>query len=258
MPAPSAASASHRRALLRALIPLVLDVALPIGLYYLLSDEGVADAPALILSGLIPGVRALVSLITTGNADYVAVMMVAQFALALILLAFTGSPRFLLLKESFGTALLGLWCLGGAWSARPMTFYTARPMVTKGRPDALRSWERLANTSTTFRSIQRRLALVWGVGLLVEAAIHVLIVAHYPVHTAAGLVNIPGIVMLVGLSILSGPAGGSTLQRLVSADIRASSEPRPDGRPESGGTNPIDAPLDSAQYPASVEAGLGV
>ncbi len=61
-------------------------------------------------------------------------------------------------KESVGTALIGLWCFGSAWTRRPMTFYTARPLLTKGRPVALRCWDSLADRSPAFRSIQRRLA----------------------------------------------------------------------------------------------------
>lgn len=56
-----------------------------------------------------------------GKADYLAVMVAALFVLSLILVAITGSPRFLLVKESFGTALIGLWCPASAWTARPMT-----------------------------------------------------------------------------------------------------------------------------------------
>ena len=85
-----------------------------------------------------PFARSLLSVLRKGRADYLAVMMAALFLLSLVLVAFTGSPKFMLVKESFGTALLGLWCLGSAWTARPMTFYTARPILTKGRPAALR------------------------------------------------------------------------------------------------------------------------
>jgi hypothetical protein len=42
----------------------------------------------------------------TGKADYLAVMMAALFVLSLILVAFTGSPKFLLVKESFASACL--------------------------------------------------------------------------------------------------------------------------------------------------------
>jgi hypothetical protein len=81
-------------------------------------------------------------------------------------------------KESFGTALIGLWCLASAW--------TARPILTKSRPAALRCWDHLADSSAEFRSIQRRLAVFWGLGLLIEAAVRVGIAEHYSVHAGPG------------------------------------------------------------------------
>ncbi len=204
---------------LRALSPLVFDVAVPVGLYYLLSAMGVADTPALIAAGIIPFARSAHGVLRRGKPDYLAVMMAALFLLSLILVAFTGSPKFLLVKESFGTVLIGLWSLGSAWTARPMTFYTARPILTKGQPAALRCWDHLAETSGQFRSIQRGLAIFWGAGLLAEAAVRIGIVLRYPVHTAAGLVTAAAVVTIVVLCLLSGPLGGLRLQRLLASEL---------------------------------------
>jgi hypothetical protein len=53
-----------------------------------------------------------------------------------------------------------------------------------------------------------------GVGLLAEAAACVGIVEQYPVHTAAGLVTVAAVIIIVALCLLSGPLGGLRLQRL--------------------------------------------
>jgi hypothetical protein len=209
----------RQRPALGALSPLLFDVAVPVALYYLLTGAGVADTPALVAGGLVPFARSLLSILRQGRADYLAVMMAALFLLSLVLVAFTGSPKFMLAKESFGTALLGLWCLGSAWTARPMTFYTARPILTEGRPAALRCWDHLAESSPEFRKIQRRLAIFWGTGLLVEAAVRVGIVEHYSVHAAAGLVSAAAVVIIVALCLLSGPFGGVRLHRLLATEL---------------------------------------
>ena len=210
-----------RRQALRAASPLLFDVVVPVGLYYLLSAAGVADTPTLIVSGLVPFARSVYGVFRAGKADYLAVMMAALFVLSLILVAVTGSPKFLLVKESFGTALIGLWCLASAWTARPMTFYTARPILTKSRPAALRCWDHLADSSAEFRSIQRRLAVFWGLGLLIEAAVRVGIAEHYSVHAAAGLINVAAVIIIVALCMLTGPFGGLRLQRLLAAELAA-------------------------------------
>ena len=146
-------------------------------------------------------------------------MMAALFVTSLVLVAFTGSPKFMLAKESMGTAVIGLWCLGSAWTRRPMTFYTARPLLTKGRPVALRCWDSLADRSSAFRSIQRRLAIFWGLGLLFEAAVRIGIVEHYPVHTAAALVNVAAVGIILALCVVTGPLGGLKLQRLLATAV---------------------------------------
>jgi hypothetical protein len=214
---------SRRRADPHALIPLLLDVVLPAGTYYLLHAMGVGDSLALIFSGSIPFGRSLYGFVVSGKRDYLALMIVGLFILSLVLVAFTGSPRFILVKESFGTLLVGLWCLGSAWSTRPLTFYTARPFLTKGRPDALASWDHLAESSAAFQTIQRRLAIFWAVGLLIDAGVRVWIAVRLPVHVAVWLVNVPAVCIVVALCVMTGPLGAIRLQRLLVTDMASGS-----------------------------------
>src|SRR4051812_41854392 len=210
---------SDRGSALRALTPLTLDVVVPVAVYYLLSGLGVAKTPALLVGGAVPFGRSIRSIVREETADYLALMVAVLFLSSLVLVAFTGSPKFLLAKESMGTAVVGAWCLGSAWTRRPMTFYTARPLLTRGRPAALRCWDALAERSAAFRSIQRRLAIVWGIGLMLEAAVRIGIVEHYPVHTAAALVNVAAAAVVTALCVVSGPLGGIQLQRLLATAV---------------------------------------
>lgn len=216
-----AARPSDRRSAMNALWPLGLDVGVPVALYYLLTGLGVGNTPALLAGGFVPFTRSVWSLVRKGTADYLAVMVAVLFLLSLVLVAFTGSTKVLLAKESFGTAMVGLWCLGSAWARRPMTFYTARPLLTQGRPLALQCWDRLGERSAAFRSIQRRLAILWGLGLLVDAAVRIGIVEHYSVHTAAGLVNVAAVAIVLALCLLTAPLGGVRLQRLLAGAVAA-------------------------------------
>ncbi len=56
-------------------------------------------------------------------------------------------------------------------------------------------------------------------GSRVKAGARVAIVERFPIHQAVGLVNLPIVIIVVGLSILSGPLGGITLQRLVREQV---------------------------------------
>lgn len=206
------------RATRTAIAPLLIDVAIPTGLYYALTAVGIASTPALVAGGVIPFVRALYSTIRAGKPDPLAAMMAALFALGLALAAITGSPRALLLRESFGTVLLGAWFLATLLTGHPITEQVARPVLTQGRPDLLAAWDRLSGTAPQFRAAQRRLTALWGLGLLAEAAVRVAIVLHYPVHTAAGLVHVGALGVIGLLCMLSGPAGGLRLHRLLTQE----------------------------------------
>ena len=187
--------------------------------YYLLVALKVDEAPA--DRGWRRSVRALGvrSVVRRGTWDYLAVLMTVLFLVGLAPVAFGGSPKLLLAKESFGTALLGLWCLGSAWTRRPMTFYTARPLLTERQAGgSLRCWDSLADHSAAFRSIQRRLAIFWGLGLLVEAAVRIGIVQPFSVHTAAGLVHVAAVGIVMAHCVLTGPLG-LRLQRLLAAEV---------------------------------------
>jgi hypothetical protein len=215
----SAPPAPDQGSILRALTPLGLDVVVPVAVYYLLSVLGVGNTPALLAGGVVPFGRSVRSVVRQGTEDYLALMMAALFVTSLVLVAFTGSPKFLLAKESLGTAVVGLWCLGSAWTRRPMTFYTARPLLTRGRPAAMRCWDMLAERSAAFQSIQRRLAILWGLGLMFEACVRIGIVEHYPVHTAAALVNVAAAAIITALCVMTGPLGGLRLQRLLASAV---------------------------------------
>lgn len=215
---PSSSRAPSRRAARQVLAPLLFDVVLPTGLFYALTAAGLGSTPALVVGGVIPFARAVRSTIRTGKPDHLAAMMTALFALGLVLAVITGSARALLLRESFATVLIGTWFLATLLTAHPITEQTARPALTQGRPEKLAAWDRLTCDSSQFRSAQRRLTALWGLGLLAEAGLRVAIVLHYPVHTAAGLVNVGAVGVIGLLCMLSGPAGGLRLHRLLAEE----------------------------------------
>lgn len=206
------------RASRTAIAPLLIDIAVPTGLYYALTTVGVGSTPALVAGAVIPFARAVYSTIGAGKTEPLAAMMTALFALGVVLALITGSPRALLLRESFGTVLLGIWFLATLLTARPIIQQIARPVLTRGRPNALAAWDRLTRDEPEFRAAQRRLTTLWGLGLLVEAAVRVAIVLHYPVHTAAGLVHVGALGVIGALCMLSGPVGGLRLHRLLTQE----------------------------------------
>lgn len=240
---PATSQTDRWRTVRTTFTPLLVDVALPTGLYYALTASGVPSTPALVMGGVIPFARAVRSTIRTGKPDHLAALMAALFALSVVLAVVTGSPKAVLMRESIATMLVGLWFLATLFTAHPMTQQTARPVLTRGRPEALAAWDRLTAESPAFRSAQRTLAALWGFGLLAEAPIRLAIVLHYPVHTAAGLVNVATLGVIGVLCILSGPAGGLRSQRMLTAQIAESGH----------GPMPLAAPPDDCRQRTTPE-----
>jgi len=170
-----------------ALGRLVFDIAAPIVLYYLLRSEGVSYAVALLVGAALPAVAAGSTLLLERRADPVAVMMLAALAGALLSSLIAHSPRFLLAKDGLITGMWGVWFMASARGQRPAALIFARPLMEGMRMFAGHSWDVLWATEPRFRRIWRVSTVMWGVGLLLDAAARVAISYTLPVDQVPGI-----------------------------------------------------------------------
>lgn len=182
---------------LRAGLPTVLDVVVPIAGYYLLSALGVDDFWALTIAGLATAVYTGVSTVRRGRLDGVGTLVVIEIVLSLVLLVVTRDPRIVLLKPSFFTGVAGLYLLWTCLAGRPLTAETSRPFATKGDPELERACDRAWDDSPAFRREHQRLTAVWGVLFAVESVVRAVVVLHVNVSTAVWAGAIPAIVAFV-------------------------------------------------------------
>lgn len=203
---------------LRALLPLVLDIGLPLGSYYLLKGFGVDVITALIVSGLVPAVRTIWTTVRKGRPD--------QFALAVLILTivsipvtlWTGSPTFMLAKDGVGTATLGIWVLVMALRGQPLMATGTKPFLA---PSGVRAqaWDELMQDSPAFRKLLIKASVLWGFGFIVEVVARLLIVFTLPFDTAVWATNIPLYAMIVACSVFQQrwlmPARGMLGQRVA-------------------------------------------
>jgi hypothetical protein len=170
-----------------ALARLVFDIGAPIALYYVLRADGVSYALALLAGAALPAVGACGTLLRWRRADRVAGLMVATLASALIISLIAHSPRFLLAKEGLITGVWGAWFLASARGQRPAALIFARPLMEGVRFFGGRSWDVLWATEPRFRRIWRAATVMWGVGLLVDAVVRVVISYTLPIDEVPGL-----------------------------------------------------------------------
>src|SRR3954447_22205050 len=87
---------------------LALDVGLPLVTYYVLHAAGVSNWFALLAATLVAGARILLVAIRQRVLNALAFVMLVICGLGLALTLAAGGVRFLVLKDSIGTGVLGL------------------------------------------------------------------------------------------------------------------------------------------------------
>jgi hypothetical protein len=192
-PSKPTAPAPRPASLRRQLALLVLDIGAPIGLYYGLRAAGLSNLVALGAGAIVPAVGVILQLITRRRLDGVGGVVVVSVLATIGLSLITDSPRFLLARDGFITALWGLWFLTtlrarwGPLPRRPAAFALARPLMEGRRAFGPASWDQLWADEPKFRRIWRVSTIVWGVGMLIDAVLRVLMSYTLPVGVVPGL-----------------------------------------------------------------------
>jgi hypothetical protein len=179
------------------MLSLLWDVGLALIAYYGLRALGASPFVALLAGTIVSGLRVAWVAVKGRHLDVFAGFLLAVFGVGLVLSFITGSPQFLLLKDSFGTGVAGLLFVISCFFGRPLTFYAAKRMQGDGgmRFDGL--WE----STPGFRRMFRLMSMVWGLGLLFEALIRVPLVFLLPIDVMAGLSTVMFVAAMVLLMV---------------------------------------------------------
>jgi Mg/Co/Ni transporter MgtE len=157
----------------RAMLPsLLINAVAPFVAYQVLSSQGMDITQALTISAVFPLIGTIWGFVHSRRADIIGVVSLAFIVIGVATSLISGDPRFILIKESFLTAVFGLACLVSLFLARPLMFYFGRQFAGGGDPARTAAFEDLWQYES-FRTVNRTMTLVWGVAYLVEAAIQV-------------------------------------------------------------------------------------
>lgn len=182
---------------LRAALPLLLDLVIPVAGYYLLHALGADDFWALTIAGGATAVNALVNTIRKGRLDAIGTLVVLEIALSVALFAVTSDPRVVLLKPSFYTALAGVYLLYTCLVGRPFLLDAGKPFATRGDVGRERAYETAWAESAGFRREQRLLTAAWGVLWLVESVVRAVVVVNTSVEAGVLASQVPGVAAIV-------------------------------------------------------------
>ena len=168
------------------LTTVLIDVAAPIALYYGLRAAGVGIYLALVAGAIAPGVSTAARLIRVRTVDGLAVFVMTTMLLGIAVSLIAGSPRFLLAKEGWIIAVGGAWFLISARGRRPLAFLFARPLLEGRRAFTSESWDSLWERFPQFRRVWRCSSVIWGIGLVVDAGLRVLMAYSLPMDVVPG------------------------------------------------------------------------
>ncbi|GAA3223861.1 hypothetical protein MTQ10_29875 [Streptomyces sp. XM83C] len=204
------------------LAPLLIDVAVPLGAYYLLKNGfGTSTVTALALSSIVPAVRTAWAALRTRQVNGMAALILFVNVVSLLLSFVAGDPRLMLAKDSGVSSAIGIGIIVSVMLGKPMMTAGMKPWVVKGDEAREAAWARLEASSARFRSAERRFSLVWGVVLLVECVARVVGAYTLPVDTMVWLGNVLMIVAM-GIGFLVGGAlGAGPMARMVIAEAKA-------------------------------------
>ena len=174
-------------------LTLAAEVALPN--YYALRAAGTSVYLALLLGAAVPAAVGVATLVRSRTIDQVGAFMLTTMLLGVAVSLIAGSPRFLLAKEAWVTGAVGAWFLISATRRRPLAFVFARAMLEGRRRFTAEPWDDLWDRSPSFRRTFRTSSLIWGMGMIADAAARVAMAYALPVDLVPALT--------VGLSILT-------------------------------------------------------
>lgn len=111
------------------ILAIVLDVAAPVALYYALRGAGIGTVGALVISGLPPGIRVLVSYARTRQLDALGVLVLLALAVTILASVLGGSARTLLVRNALASLPFAAWMIWSARMHRPLTYELAESLL---------------------------------------------------------------------------------------------------------------------------------
>ena len=166
----------------RPLLGLLWDAGIPVLGFYALHLLGASDWVALLAATLFAGGRVFWVALRARRITWFAAMMMLVFGVGLALAFVVGDPRLMLANKSVGAALIGGLFLISLATKRPLTltaFQTWRPRDADALAQAYQN-------DPAVRRVFRRSAWVWGIGMIVEAALRLPLIYVVPLSVAVG------------------------------------------------------------------------
>ena len=152
-----------------SLTPLMLDLGVPLGSYYLLhAGLGLSIMISLIASSAVPATRVVTGLVGTGRLNVLAGLMLVMNMAGIGASVASSSLLVIAVKTSAVSGVCAIAILLSAALGRPLTSEFLKPCLTGDSAAKTAAWDRLSSACPRFRRMEIRLSVIWGVALLAD------------------------------------------------------------------------------------------
>lgn len=215
-----AAAPGRGQATASSLRSLAIDVAVPLGSYYLMRDAfGLSLWLSLALSSVVPVIRSVFAAVAQRRLNVLALLMLAVNIAGIGVSFWTGDPRMMIAKDSVVSSVIALAILGSVALRRPLMTEGLKVFVTRGSADRTAAWDRLAAASPRFRRLELTFSAIWGTALLADCVARLVGAFTLPVTTMVWM----GTVMLlgaIGLAIMTGGLAVGPMEKMIEDETR--------------------------------------
>ncbi|MCX4882683.1 MULTISPECIES: VC0807 family protein [unclassified Streptomyces] len=213
--------------------PLIVDVAVPLGSYYLFKDGfGMSTFAALAWSSVVPAARTVWSVVKERATNGLALLILVVNVVGLLLSFVTGDPRLMLAKDGGVSSTVAIGILVSVALGKPMMTAGLKPFLVKGDTAKEAAWQRLAGGgaagSADFRRKERVFSVIWGVALLGECVARVVGAYTIPVDT---MVWLGGVFLVVAIAlgmVVGGAFGAGPMERMLAEETKTANAPEPE------------------------------
>ncbi len=155
---------------LRAMGPgAVVAGLLPFGVYQLVRPVLGAEVPALLVAACVPALWVAGLWVARRRVDPIGLIVFAGLAFGLLFAAIGGGAMAVKARDGAFAATAGIACLVSLAGRRPLMFYVGRALSAGNDPDRVAAFDALWTIPTGPRTFGV-ITVLWGVGLLVDAA----------------------------------------------------------------------------------------
>jgi hypothetical protein len=166
---------------LRVMAPSVVGAALvPLAVYYLIRDRVGSDATALAIAGVPAAGWVTFEWVRRRTIDAIGAIVLFGFLAGLVASAALGGNAFVLkVRDSVFTFAFGVACLLSLRLRRPLLFYIGRGLSAGDDPERKAAYDAMYEMPTAPR-VFAIITVAWGVGLMVEAGLRIVLAATMP------------------------------------------------------------------------------